>query len=144
VCIGHVACTLLTNPVHGLVAAARTNYPQNLGSVEQESEQNFIRPFSHPCTHKRKKQSGYIRLTTSLVSRSQAAFFHFYLCQRKKGSGYLGIYFLCCKLHRFFEVLITDDKPKKEVLIIHKLSKSVHLLSHYACPPRLLLDKTQD
>jgi len=55
-----------------------------------------------------------------IVSCSQTAFFHFYLCRQKKGSGYLSIYFLCCKIQRFYGLLITDDKPKKEVLIIHK------------------------
>ena len=54
----------------------------------------------------------YVRIHVCIVSCSQTAFFRFYSWWQKKGSGYLTLHFLCCRIHRLCRALIA----KKEVL----------------------------
>ena len=50
---------------------------------------------------------------TSIVSRSQTAFFRFSLWWQKKGSGDLTIEFACDKIPSFWGALIAGDEPKR-------------------------------
>jgi len=62
--IGHVTHTLLTS----LVAAARTNYPQNLGICRTSELMECYQTLFLSCPHtKEKKRSGYARLLVCLI-----------------------------------------------------------------------------